>query len=137
MAASSATIGYGAILKKGATAIAEVVSISGPGLSRDTTEVTHLTSDDNAKEFIGGMVDGGEVSFEINYLPGNTTHQTLITDLYTTGAATYTIVLTDGSSSEWTFSAIVTGFELNGLETSGKISANVSMKVTGKPTFPS
>ncbi len=137
MAASDATIGYGAILKKGSTAIAEVVNISGPGLSRDTIEKTHLSSDDNAKEFLGGMVDGGEVTFEINYLPTNTTHKTLITDLYTTGAATYTLVLTDSGASEWTFSAIVTGFEPTGMETSGKLSASVSMKVTGKPTFPS
>jgi predicted secreted protein len=47
--------------------IAEVNSISGPSLSRDTIDVTSLDSTSGYREFIGGFRDGGEVSLEMNF----------------------------------------------------------------------
>ncbi len=230
MAASEAKIGYQTHLQVNDGSdnyenIAEVVSISGLNLSRDTVEKTHLLSDDNAKEFIGGVVDGGELTFEVNYLPTNTSQQGLITKLYeegtthtfqialpffedtqaissidtgtdvvttathgwdtgtpvqitTTGSlptsspqveegtiyyvdvassTTFTLHTTNaasvagtgdidfsgagssntiGAAQLWNFTGVVSGFEVTGMETSGKLTGNITIKATGKPTFP-
>ena len=80
MADSDARTGYGALLQKGDGATPEnfisilgVKSMSGPSISRDVQDVTSMTSGDGWREFIGGLNDGGEVSFEANWLPRDPT----------------------------------------------------------------
>ena len=78
--ASAATIGYGSTLKKGDgatpeifTTIAEVFSIEPPSQESDDVEVTNLDSLGRMKEYIAGMGEPGELSFEMNFLPTNAT----------------------------------------------------------------
>lgn len=77
---SDARTGFGATLKKGDgtspeqfVSILGIKSISGPEISRDTHDVTTMLSPSGWREFIGGLKDGGEVSFEANWLPRDTT----------------------------------------------------------------
>lgn len=46
------------------TTIAQITNISGPNISVDTVDVTSMDSVGGWKEFIAGMIDGGEVSIE-------------------------------------------------------------------------
>ncbi len=146
MAASLAIPFKGTLLKMDAsgavtshssmTTIGEVVSVSGPGVSRDTIDVTHTSSDDDAREFIRGLIDGGEVSFEVNFLPGSTTQAVFTTSL-TDGIATtskpeFAIVFTDAATTAWQFAGISTGWEPSG-SIDGKMSASASIKVSGNP----
>lgn len=81
MADSDARTGYGALLQKGDgsdspqnfVSILGIKSMSGPSISRDVHDVTSMTSGDGWREFIGGLKDGGEISFEANWLPRDTT----------------------------------------------------------------
>jgi predicted secreted protein len=80
MADSDAHTGFGALLLKGDGASPEnfvavmgVKSMTGPSISRDTHDTTDMQSPSGWREFIGGLVDGGEVSFEANLLPRNET----------------------------------------------------------------
>lgn len=80
MADSDARTGYGALLGKsdGASppnyiSLLGVKSMSGPSISRDVHDVTSMTSGSGWREFIGGLNDGGEVSFEANWLPRDPT----------------------------------------------------------------
>lgn len=80
MADSDAHTGFGALLLKGDGASPEnfvavmgVKSINGMSISRDTHDTTDMQSPSGWREFIGGLVDGGEVSFEANLLPRNST----------------------------------------------------------------
>lgn len=73
---SEARTGFGATLQKGDGASPEnyvsilgIRSISGPEISRDTHDVTTMLSPSGWREFIGGLKDGGEVSFEALWLP--------------------------------------------------------------------
>lgn len=111
-------------------AIANVTSISPASLSRDTYDVTAHDSTDGWREFIGGLKDGGEVSIDVNYNPG--THDTLITDLDDVDPRNYKIAFPDGA--EWSFPAIMTGFEPDAPH-DGKLTASLTFKVAGKPTF--
>lgn len=64
------------------TKLAELKDIKWPEAQADEIEVTNQDSG-NSKEFIGGLVDNGEVSFPHNWVPGSTT-DTLLTELAAT-----------------------------------------------------
>lgn len=80
MADSDAHIGFGALLQKGDGASPEnfisimgVKSITGPQIKRDTIDVTDMQSPSGWREFIGGLVDAGEITFDANFLPRDAT----------------------------------------------------------------
>lgn len=80
MADSNAHIGFGAQIQKGDGASPEnfvsilgIKSISGPKISRDSVDVTDMQSASGYREFIGGLTDAGEVTFESNFLPRDAT----------------------------------------------------------------
>lgn len=80
MADSDARTGFGASIRKGQgdspETFADVLgikSINGPEISRDTHDTTTMLSPGGWREFIGGLKDGGEVSFEANFLPRDPT----------------------------------------------------------------
>lgn len=56
------------------TTIAEAKSIDGPGIDRDEIDVTHQQSPSKHREFIAGLRDSGEISFDVNYNPNDATH---------------------------------------------------------------
>jgi predicted secreted protein len=116
------------------TDVANVVSITGPGISRATIDVTAHDSPNGYMEFLGGLRDGGEVSMEINWEPDNDTHQQLITDLDSSTPIDYRVEFPGGAT--WTFDGILTGFEPSAPH-DDKLSASVTFKVTGKPVFDS
>ncbi len=119
------------------TTIAEVSNISGPGLSLDTIDVTHHSSTAGWREFVGGLLDAGEVSFDINYLPTDATHDAstgLIKDMTDRTVRNFQLVFPDASNTTWSFSALVTGFEPSE-PIDDKLAASVSLKLTGQPTL--
>lgn len=80
MADSDARTGFGAFLQKGDGQSSEnfitmlgVTSMAGPTISRSTHDVTAMTSPGGWREFIGGLKDGGEVTFDANWLPRDAT----------------------------------------------------------------
>lgn len=112
------------------TAIANVTSISGPGLSRETIDVTAHDSSDGWMEFVGGLKDAGEVSADINYDPSK--HDTLVADFDDDEPRNYQLVFPD--STTWSIQAILTGFEPEA-PYDDKLAASLTFKVTGKPTL--
>lgn len=85
MADSDARTGFGALLERGTgtgspqdyVTILGIKSISGPSISRETHDTTAMTSPGGWREFIGGLKDGGEVSFTANWLPRDETQTDL------------------------------------------------------------
>lgn len=137
MAATTAVSGFGTLLKlksgTSTTTIAEVQSVTGPGLSRDTYDVTHMESPSGYREFVGGLVDGGEVSIDLNFLPPNST-QTTLRGLITSTAQTWNLVFPDASTTTWTMVAFVTAFEPTAPHDDA-MSASATLKLTGPVTF--
>lgn len=130
---TAAKLGMGTTLKQGTTTIAEVTSISGPGLKRDKVDATNFSSANNAREFIYGLLDGGEVELELNFLPSDATQQALTTALVSgTTYQAYTITWTDGTA--WTFNALVTAFQPTG-KVEDRLTASCTLSITGAPTL--
>jgi len=136
MAASNADIGYGAKFGIGATPtyVAEVVSITPPGMTRDTVEVTHLESDNAYKEYIGALKDAGEASITVNYIPAVSASDALLTAFNTDGPQDFTILFPSGTL-KLTFKGIVTGYELGDIVADDKMSATFTVKATGAVTI--
>lgn len=129
--------GFGTTLAKGDGAatevfspIANVTSITAPGLARDTVETTAHDSPDQYREFLGGLKDPGEVSADVNYDPS--AHDSFVDDLDTTDPINYQITFPDGTI--WEFGALLTGFEASA-PMDDKLGASLTWKVTGKPTI--
>jgi len=133
--------GFGTLLAVGVTSanttVAQVVSIDGPGYSLDTIDVTaHDSSTSNFREFIAGLRDAGEVSFELNFDPDGTTHKAASGGLiYILEEATeQDWVLTMPDTSTCSFTGFLTSFEPS-FPHDDKITASGTIKITGKPTW--
>lgn len=111
--------------------IANVTNIKLPSIERETLDVTAHDSADGYQEFLGGLKNGGEVSFELNYDP--TKHDVLVADMDSSAPKNYQITF-PGTLGMWTFTAVMTGFSPEA-PYDDKLSAEVSYQVSGKPTL--
>lgn len=141
---TDADVGYGAKLQAGDgsspesfTDIAEVTSISGPGLSAESVDLTHLNSPNNYMEFKAGMKNAGEVTMEGRWIPTDATLNDdsggLLEQFEAQTTDTYKMLFPDGS--DFTFSAFITAFEPNIGGHSDPVNLSVTFKVTGKPVL--
>jgi predicted secreted protein len=115
------------------TDTAFVTSITPPGMSRDSIDVSHMQSPDAWREFIAGMKDGGEVSLELNFRPGGSAFLAMLAEFNLASASatkTRRIVWPDTSSME--FEAFLTGFEPE-TPMDDKQAASATFKVSGRP----
>lgn len=142
---SSAVSGFGTLLQIGDgatptenfTTIAEVKSISGPSLSADTIDVTNMSSPNGWREFIQGPKDGGEVTFDVNFLPTNATHNAatgLLRDFKNGTRRNFKLVFPNPGNTTWQFAAIVTGFEVSA-PVDDVLGASITLKLTGEPVL--
>ena len=138
MAASSAITGYGIALARNGTTIAELTNIGHPKLSLETVEVTNHQSDDRYREYIGTVLDGGEVAIEGNLKVSDTNGQIgLISDMNDRTIQNFVITFPTAVTATWTFTALVTAFEVGDTAFDGSVSFSATLKVTGKPTITS
>jgi len=119
------------------TKIAEVTSIGGPGLARGTVDATNLDSPDDYAEFIGGLKDGGEVTFDVNFIPANSTQDqaTGFLSFFEDGLTrNWRITFPDSPASVWNFAGVFINFSPT-IVADDKISGSATVKVSGKPTL--
>lgn len=138
---TDAVLGKGTLLKAGDgagtevfTAIAEVKSISGPDITRDTVDVTHMESSGNFREYISTLQDGGTMNFDINYIGDNTTQNNLKADMDAGTARNFQLLMPNTGATLFTFTALVVGFSFN-FDIESLISASISLKITGVVTI--
>lgn len=128
----------GTYITRNGVEIAEVTEIGGPSIESDVIDVTHLRSPDFFREKIAGIKDGGEVSLALNYVPADPTHDAstgLLSALAGTGVSPQeTYVITFPDTTQWTIPGFVSGFEVTSAF-DGKIEADVTITVSGKPTL--
>lgn len=142
---SNATIGLGTQMQIGDgenpevfTKIAEVLSINAFSLTTESVDVTNMDSLDKYMEFIPGLRDSGEVSFDINYDFAEATHGVdgILKDFNGTETKkrNFKIVFPDAMVTTWSFTGFLTGFTIND-PTDAAITASITIKVTSRPVF--
>lgn len=112
------------------TPVAEVTNVDVLDVKVDTTDASSHDSAGQWREFIPGMKDGGELSFDINYDPA--LHGTIFSAIGI--EKNMKIVLTDAGAAEVAFAGIVTGMKASA-PYDDKLSASVTVKVNGAPTI--
>lgn len=139
---TEAKIGYGTLLKiesrdspNQMKVVGELTSVSMPAISRDAIDVTHMQSLEKWREFIAGLKDGGEVSGDLNFVPGSDGTTRLMAELAQDEVTSCEISIPTTPAYKWTFDAILTGFEPGDAPVDDKMAGTVTFKVTGKPTL--
>src|SRR5580765_4495660 len=122
MAASLAMLGYGSLFSMESTtspgdspltyvALAEIKNIKPPNQQTDDVDVTHNTSPQRRREFIAGLIDPGEASFDMNFVPGSASDLRL-QGLLTAGT-NVNCRITFPNLINWDFIGIVKGYEIS------------------------
>lgn len=133
---TAAKAAYGVILTRNTKPIAELTSIGSPKLSLETADVTSHQSANSYREYIGTLLDGGEVAIEGNFISGDTDGQIgLIADMNAKTLQSFVITFPTAITATWTFSALVTAFEIGDMAVDGTLTFSATLKVTGKPTL--
>ncbi|MDX1219047.1 histidine kinase [Sinorhizobium medicae] len=85
MADTDASIGYGITFEMADiltptvfTYLSEIFDVTPPSDETDQVDATHMQSPNRTREFIDGLTDPGEASFEMNYVPGSASDKALI-----------------------------------------------------------
>lgn len=112
--------------------VGKIRDLTPPPLARDAVESTDMESPERWREFVGGLKDGGEVSFDITFDPGSTENTAFAGDLNDDSAGYYKIIFPD--TTEWGFSALMTGYEPTA-PIGDLMTATCTFKLTGKPGF--
>ena len=141
---SNAISSFGTLLKIGDgagtevfTTIAEVLDIDGPTLTQDTVEVTSQTATARYKEYIVTLKDGGEVTFDVNYITDDSTHDAstgLIKDFDDGTLRNFQVIFSDSGTTTWTIPAYIASFGTT-MPVNGALNASITLKVSGQPTL--
>lgn len=114
----------------------EVVEIGFPTDETDEVEATHLLSPGRRKEFVAGLIDGGEFNVVTNYDPGSAT-DLAFTDAKDTGTTRKVrIVVPDNSgtgAADWNIvvSGFVKKYAPDNMTAGDVIKATATIRVTG------
>lgn len=135
MPETQAAIGYGATFAvedddaspSNYVVLAEVYDINPPDQKIDQIDATHSQSPNRYREFIQGLVDPGETSFDMNFVPGSAA-DLRIQALRDGLARSCQITFPNGAT--WTFSGVLTGYQPK-VPTADKMTATVTFKVSG------
>lgn len=115
------------------TAIAEVINITGPGLTRDFIEVTHLGSSGGYREFVASFRDGGEYTFTCNFVRAE--YDLLLADFENDSAVNYQVVMPDTDVTTIQFAGLLTALPMT-VPFDDKVTVDVTIKITGGITIP-
>lgn len=131
--ASTAIAGVGTSFKRWSgsawVAIAEINSITGPSMSRDTIDVTSLDSTGGYREFITGFRNAGTVVLAMNFT--RDTYEQMLNDFESNTIQNYQIVLPDVENTGLDFEGLVSELPLT-IPADDKVTADVTIQVTGK-----
>lgn len=119
------------------TTIAEVLDVSGPGFKLTSIDVTNQDSTNHWREKIGGLLDGGQLTFSCNWIPSGTTQGNTAGLLYLLRTRTkrnVKVVWPDSLSTTWTLPVIVTEFSPDNAQ-DGQMKVSITLDVAGEPTL--
>lgn len=112
--------------------IGEVVEITPGEATADRVEATHMQSPARRREYITGMIDSGEASFQINWVPGNGT-DVFLRDMFTSGATVeHQIEFPNGATV--TYEGSIIGFS-KAVPIDDRMTATITVSVSGEETW--
>ncbi|HEY2361204.1 MAG TPA: phage tail tube protein [Candidatus Angelobacter sp.] len=137
---TQAQIGYGSSLNRGNgdgppetfTAIPELTDLKGPGIKIDIKDVSNMQSPQFFKEKIAGLIDAGQITASMNWIPGNAQQKALLADAFARVTRNFQYLVPGGL--KWSFAAIVSAFD-PGTPVGDNCVASVTLDITGPTTL--
>lgn len=118
------------------TELLGITSLTIPNDQTDDVEITHFKSAGRRREYISGLIESGEGTFEMNYVPGSAT-DILCRAAHTAGTTRgYKIVIPDQAGDaawEITGDCYVKGYERD-IPIDDRMMATLTVKFTGAVT---
>jgi len=133
---SNAVAGPGWILRHAGTVVAEVRDINGPEQVADKDDVTNQSSPNHYREWVTTLLDGGDVTFVCNHIPGDSSQIGLLTALQARGVESFTITNETGvgPSETTSFDARVTKWGSK-MPHNKAATTDITLAVTGPVTI--
>ncbi len=136
---TDARIGYGTkyrIMDSNSPAtyfeVGEVINVTPGEATADRIDATHMQSPNRRREYIAGLIDNGEASFEINWVPGDETDE-FIRELFESGETRdHQIEFPNGAAV--TYEASIIGYS-KAVPIDDRMTATVTVAVSGAETW--
>lgn len=132
MAETGAKSGFGTTIAFNSNTYGEVVSVTGPNGTRTMIDATHMTSPDNCKEFIGGLIDSGEIQLECNFIKSH--YLAAQTAMGLSASAAFTLTL-PSSLGTCTGNGWVSSLGPPTAQIDDRVTYTMTIKCTGKATW--
>lgn len=115
--------------------VAEIRTLNGMNLTADSLETTVHNTPTPWRRFIPGLLDAGEVTMDINYVPQDPTHSFssgMLSDYSNRIIRNVQVVFPDSENTTWTAPGFITSFQPSA-DPAGILSASVTYKIAGPP----
>lgn len=113
----------------------EVIALKPPSDTTDTVEATHFGSPDRYREWIKGLIDGGEADIGVNLVPGSATHLAMMAASQSEDSYTYQFLIPRATGTFWkiTGDCLCVGFDPE-VPLDDRMTATARLKFTGART---
>jgi hypothetical protein len=130
---TEADIGYGGKVEVETSTgvwfkLGEVTNVTPPNESVDVIDGTHMESPNRTREFIQGLIDPGDFSVDVNWVPGGATDDYVIA--WRVSGETRNTRITTNNDTTYTFPAFPTGWTPQ-MSATDKMAATLTCKVAG------
>ena len=113
----------------------EIFKLGGPNQKLDTKDATNMGSPNGYKEFIAALREGGEITFEGNYIPHDTTQENVNSDMQGATTSQWSVAQpTLPDQFVWYCSGIVIALSPT-TPVDDRMTWTGTIKITGKPTL--
>lgn len=126
---------HGTKLKRGDTYVAHLTNIDPPEITRDDKDVTDHDSPNSTREFIPGLLNGGEVPLEGYLYPTDDTQRSLAAAAQIEEPEPWTIEFPTVPVLSVNFMGYVNSFKVGAAPVDGELTFTSKIKVTGLPTI--
>lgn len=125
---TDAAIGYGTKYFINGTKIAEVFDVTPGAATSDRVDATHMESPGRRREYVAGLIDSGEASFGMNFVPGSASDALIRGHMTSGDVLPHKIEFPNGVTV--TYDASVTGYE-RAVPVDDRMTATVTVAVSG------
>lgn len=118
--------------------IGEITNIGIPGQTRDSVETTTMDATNKRRTFMPGLIDSGEITFSVEYDGAASGVAASLEAALKADAETWTVEADDATTTQnstWACEGFVTNLGRPSAEVGGKITQEVTIKLSGEPTF--
>ena len=125
------------LLKTDGVLVAEVRSINGLSLSVKSVDTTSHSSLTPWSRATPTLLDAGDLTFEINYIPTDPTHNNssgLLSFLTNRTTKSWTLTFPDSGATTWGFDGFISKFDMTA-PVDNVLTAKITITATGQPTL--